>query len=82
MHGYTYHVAQNLTNGAHTNMPIGMCHMKITVIYVGHVITWGYTHRDQPIMLIFSPIMPCSGAQIFHLLCSILCSCERLEPKI
>ena len=38
--------------------------------------------RDQPIMLIFSPIMLCSGAQNFHLLCSILCSCERLVLKI
>ena len=28
--------------------------------------------RDQPIMLIFSPIMLCSSAQNFHLLCSIL----------
>ena len=34
--------------------------------------------RDQPIMLIFLPIMLCSSAQNFHLLCSILCSCERL----
>ena len=30
--------------------------------------------------LLFS--MLCSGAQNFHLLCSILCSCERVVLKI
>ena len=33
--------------------------------------------RHQPIMLIFPPIMLCCSAQIFDLLCSILCSCKN-----
>ena len=43
-------------------------------------------HRDRPIMLIFlpimlifSPIMRCCSAQIFDLLCSILCSRKELR---
>ena len=32
-------------------------------------------------MLIFLHIMLCSSAQIFDLLCSILCSCERFVLK-
>ena len=36
---------------------------------------------DQPIMFIFLPIMLCSSAQIFYLLCSILCSCKRFVLK-
>ena len=38
-------------------------------------------YRDQPIMLIFLPIMLCSSAQIFDLLCSILCSCKTFVLK-
>ena len=38
--------------------------------------------RDRPIMLIFLPIMLCCSAQIFDLLCSILCSCKRIMLKI
>ena len=46
--------------------------LALLTIYLGY--------RDQPIMLIFSPIigpiMLCSSAQNFHLLCSIsVCSC-------
>ena len=32
-------------------------------------------------MLIFLPVMLCSSAQIFDLLCSILCSCKRFVLK-
>ena len=32
-------------------------------------------------MLIFLPIMLCSSAQNFDLLCSILCSCKRFVLK-
>ena len=38
--------------------------------------------RDQPIMLIFSPIMLCCSAQKFYLLCSKLCSRIRIVLSV
>ena len=40
-----------------------------------------HANRDQPIVLIFLPIMLCSSAQIFDLLYSILHSCKRFVLK-
>ena len=38
--------------------------------------------RDQPIMLLFSPIMLCCSALKIYLLCSILCSVTKIAVRV
>ena len=58
-------------------------HSEMIMVYRVSIISpIGKPNRDQPIMLIFLPIMLCCSVQNFDLLCSILCSRKRIMLKI
>ena len=57
-----------------------LCHIAMHVILLHDINACHTVARDRPIMLIIF-IMLCCSAQIFDLLCSILCSCKRIVLK-